>query len=134
MAALGAPSAVHAEIAGDFTLTGPGGPFVLHGRADRIERHGETLTVLDYKTGHVPHQSQVELGYSPQMTLLAAMAEAGAFAGVTGSVGALAYWRLTGGRTPGEIKALFADEDDTALRDAIAGALDGLRRLIETYD
>lgn len=132
VAELGPPAAIHAEIAGDLTLQGPGGPFVLHGRADRIERHGGTLTVLDYKTGYVPHQSQVELGYSPQMTLLAAMAEAGAFAGVTGSVGALAYWRLTGGRTPGEIKGLF--EDDAALRAAIAGALDGLRRLIETYD
>ena len=61
--------------------------FVLRGRADRIERrHDGTISILDYKTGRVPKQGEVEDGRAPQLPLEAAMAEAGAFADLHGTV------------------------------------------------
>jgi ATP-dependent helicase/nuclease subunit B len=57
--------------ASDFTITA---------QADRIEVDQENLAyVFDYKTGRVPTNAQVKAGWSPQLTLEAAMVEAGAF-------------------------------------------------------
>jgi ATP-dependent helicase/nuclease subunit B len=54
---------------------------VLSGRADRIERQADgTLALVDFKTGNPPSNPQIESGLSPQLTLLAAMAQLGAFA------------------------------------------------------
>jgi ATP-dependent helicase/nuclease subunit B len=70
----------HAEIAGDFVLAAPAGPFSLRGRADRIDlREDGRLEILDFKTGTPPSAKQVLLGLAPQMGLEAAMARAGAF-------------------------------------------------------
>ena len=60
-----------------------GTAFTLTGRADRIERspHGG-LAIVDFKTGAMPGVKEVQVGFSPQLTLEAAMAQAGAFEGV----------------------------------------------------
>ncbi len=57
--------------------------FRLTAIADRIEvdRQGQAY-VFDYKTGAPPSNKQVKVGWSPQLTLEAAMIEAGAFAEV----------------------------------------------------
>ncbi|MEK8122899.1 PD-(D/E)XK nuclease family protein [Methylocystis sp. IM4] len=54
--------------------------FSLTAKADRIEvdAQGEA-SVFDYKTGDPPSKPQVLAGWSPQLTLEAAMIEAGAF-------------------------------------------------------
>ncbi|HUY69045.1 MAG TPA: double-strand break repair protein AddB [Alphaproteobacteria bacterium] len=101
--------------------------FTLRGRADRIDRLADgTLEIIDYKTGGVPKQWELEAGYEPQLPLLAAIAKAGGFEGLpAAAVAALAYWRLT---DEGEIKPLKGDAADMA-----QAARAGLERLIAAF-
>jgi len=124
-----APVATEAD--GKLVLTGPAGPFTLTARADRIDRlNGGGLSVIDYKTGTLPSWPQVKSGLVPQLSLEAAMASAGGFDGVAAArVAELMYVRLSGGRQPGEARAL--DED---LADVAARALDGLAKRIAAFD
>jgi len=116
-------------------LARPGGLFRLSGRADRIERRqGGGLAILDYKTGTPPTQKEVEAGLSPQLPLEAAMAAAGAFGeAVSGMSEELAYWHLSGGFRPGELRSLF-DGDPGAIATRVAEARDALCALIDAYD
>ena len=117
------------EIAGTFDLAAPAGPFVLSGTADRIDRQADgTLAIIDYKTGTLPKNDEIELGFAPQLALEALIAEHGGFGGVIGKVTALEYWRLAG-RDGGEIKPVKAN----AL-DLIAAARSGFAALVDAYD
>ncbi len=101
-----------AETKGELVLELPGcRPFTLRGKADRIDRlKAGGLAIIDYKTGSVPSNDQVERGYAPQLPLEAVIASAGKFAGVARSpVAELAYWRLTGGRDIAQILPVKAD-------------------------
>lgn len=126
---------VFSEAPGRLLLNRPGGAFTLSGRADRIERRRDgTLSILDYKTGQPPTQTDVDRGLAPQLLLEAAMVEAGAFgADVQGHVAALVYWHLTGGFEAGQVRALFKD-NPTGIPDAAAAALDSLCKLIDAFD
>jgi ATP-dependent helicase/nuclease subunit B len=75
---------IFVETRGAWTLPlSDGTKFVLSAVADRIEVDGSgAASVFDYKTGKPPSNKQVEIGLSPQLTLEAAMIEAGAFQGV----------------------------------------------------
>jgi ATP-dependent helicase/nuclease subunit B len=72
---------IHVEEKGDWSFElNDGGIFRLTGVADRIEVDGDgTATIFDYKTGAPPSNKQVLAGFAPQLTLEAAMMEAGAF-------------------------------------------------------
>jgi len=131
----GDPVAIASEISGEWQLAGPEGPFVLHGRADRIERRADgTLAILDYKTGQLPQPGEVERGTAPQLPLEAAMAGMGAFgAALAGPAAELTYWRLTGGFEAGEEKTLFRGKPD-AVAAAAEQAAAGLRALIAAFD
>jgi ATP-dependent helicase/nuclease subunit B len=120
------------ECRGQLVIDAAGGPFTLTATADRIERgHDGAVTVVDYKTGKPPEWDDVTAGLSPQLPLEAVIARAGGFDGVpAGPIGALAFWRLSGGDPAGEIKPL----DDTALDAVIDGAARGVRALIERFD
>ena len=108
--------------------------FVLRGRADRIERRRDgTISILDYKTGRVPKQGEVEDGRAPQLPLEAAMAEAGAFTGLHGTVDELVYWKLTGRADPGEVCTLFK-RDAARVADVVRLAADRLRELVALFD
>ncbi len=122
--------ASHCELRGELTLPGPAGPFLLTGTADRIDVLADGgLAIVDYKTGGVPSAAEVEAGFAPQLPLEAAMALAGAFPGVPAApVRELAYWRLTGGDPPGEIRT---QADPAALA---AEARAGLEALIARFD
>src|SRR5258706_2053763 len=83
--------------------------FVLWARpAGNKPRHDGTFAILDYKTGSPPTAKQVRMGLSPQLTLEAAILREGGFTGIGagGSVGELAYVRLSGNNPPGEHKTL----------------------------
>jgi ATP-dependent helicase/nuclease subunit B len=133
--AAGAPLDIGAELSGTCALARPGGEFRLTGRADRIERgQGGGLAILDYKTGTPPSQREVDTGLAPQLLLEAAMAEAGAFgADWTGTAAELAYWHLTGGFDPGDLRALFKGDAD-AIAAAVGDARVALCALIDAYD
>ena len=133
--AMGAPEVIVSEARGAWTLARPGGEFELFGRADRIEgRPGLGLAILDYKTGTPPSQAEVDAGLAPQLLLEAAMADAGAFAGVlAGAVAELVYWHLSGGFDPGASVSLFKG-NGVAIATAVAAAAEALGRLIDTFD
>ncbi len=119
------------EVEGALDLEGPAGPFRLTAKADRIDRtEAGALEIIDYKTGGLPSRSHVRDGRSPQLSLEAAIAIAGGFQGVDAAeVAALAYWKLSGAETAGEITAIGGDAG------ALAGeAAAGLQVLIERFD
>ena len=119
------------EVHGKYVLEGPAGAFVLTATADRIDTLSpDGLAIIDYKTGGVPLVSDIAAGLAPQLPLEAAMAEAGAFAGVPkGAVRELGFWRLTGGDPAGEERPVRHDPAELARQ-----ALDGIRRLIAAFD
>ena len=60
-----------------------GETFNLRARADRIEAGLDgAFAIVDFKTGQPPSAKEVFAGFSPQLTLEAAMLMAGAFKGV----------------------------------------------------
>ena len=91
-----------------------GSDFTITAQADRIEvdQNGSAY-VFDYKTGRVPTNAQVKAGWSPQLTLEAAMIEAGAFSEVGHKhVSHAAYFGLKSG---GKIQWLeWKDQTDLA--------------------
>jgi ATP-dependent helicase/nuclease subunit B len=128
-------TAIAAEVQGACELVRPGGVFRLVGRADRIEQRPDgTLALLDYKTGTPPSQKEVDAGLAPQLLLEAAMAGDGAFGEtLTGAVGELSYWHLSGGFHPGEVRSLFKGKAE-AIAAATADAHAALLALIDAYD
>jgi ATP-dependent helicase/nuclease subunit B len=122
------------EVSGKLPLKLDGGREVtLTARADRLDVLADgRLAILDYKTGTPPTAKQVKEGHKPQLLLEAAMAARGAFPGLPeADATALAYWRLTGGPEPGEVKAISEDAQEIA--DLADGALGELRRLVARY-
>jgi ATP-dependent helicase/nuclease subunit B len=121
-----------AETRGELVLELSGcRPFTLTGKADRIDRlKTGGLAIIDYKTGTVPTNPQIEFGYAPQLPLEAVIAKAGKFQGIAAAdVAELAYWRLLGGRLVGEIKQVKADPMVLA-----AAARAQLQMLIRAYE
>ncbi|MDQ2804667.1 MAG: PD-(D/E)XK nuclease family protein, partial [Pseudomonadota bacterium] len=129
------PAAIASEVPGRWELLRPGGRFTLSGRADRIERRADGgLAILDYKTGVVPGQSEVDAGLAPQLPLEAAMAAAGAFGPeCAGAAAELAYWRITGGFTAGQVRPLFKG-DPGAITAGARIAAEALGTLIDAFD
>jgi ATP-dependent helicase/nuclease subunit B len=109
-------------------------PFTLTAKADRIEPTQDgTAHILDYKTGAAPSQKQVDTGFSPQLTLTAAILMNGGFPDLgSPAPGELTYIRVTGRRPAGEeqVRALANGESEEAARKA----MDGLIKLIARYD
>jgi ATP-dependent helicase/nuclease subunit B len=120
-----------AECAGELLIQGPAGPFLLRGRADRVEQRADgSLGLLDYKTGTPPTTAQVDAMLAPQLPLEATMAERGAFR-LQGPVTQLAYWHLTGGFEAGKELGLGKKLGVAELAEA---AWQRLNALIEAYD
>jgi len=113
---------VKPEVDGTWSVPCAGLPFLLRGRADRIERRADgTLTILDFKTGAVPTTGQVEQGLAPQLPLEAAMAAAGVFGPeLAGPAAALTYWHLSGGFEPGKETKLFKHDPARTLEETEA--------------
>ena len=119
------------EQKGALDVGSPGHPFRLTARADRIELRGHVADVIDFKTGSAPSRKQVETGFAPQLTLTAAILEAGGFEDAgRAEPGELVYVRVTGGRKPGEELVRAGPGESGALAHT---ALDGLRRRIARF-
>jgi ATP-dependent helicase/nuclease subunit B len=92
------------------------------------------LAILDYKTGTLPTQSDVDAGLAPQLLLEAAMAEAGGFGpALIAPVAELIYWHLSGGFEPGSSLSLFKG-NGAAIAAAVSEAAASLARLIDAFD
>jgi ATP-dependent helicase/nuclease subunit B len=122
------------EAAGSLTFDIGGRPFTVTAKADRIEPTADGLAhILDYKTGAAPSKKQVETGFSPQLTLTAAILREGGFPDIgPREPGDLTYLRVTGRKPAGveEVRAAAGvDSQEAAIK-----ALNGLRELIERYD
>ena len=104
-------TAIVTEREGALELPGLASPFRLTARADRIDIWRDNgLTIIDYKTGTLPKKEDIALGFSPQLTLEAAMALAGAFEGITGTeIAELSHWKLSGNRDGGAIDRVKGD-------------------------
>jgi ATP-dependent helicase/nuclease subunit B len=123
---------VQVEQKGEVVLTGfPAGDFTLRARADRIERCNGQGHVLDFKTGSAPTPKMVATGFSPQLTLTAAILEMGGF-GPPARPGELLYLRVTGRRPAGEVVSAVGKDDSAET--LAAEALAGLQKLIWRYD
>lgn len=131
-------AAVLIEQRGVMQIEAPREPFQLSARADRLELHDGRLTVMDFKTGGAPSWKQVRTGFSPQLSLTAAIARAGGFPGLgTPETGQLLYVTVTGRKPP----AIEVDRSGDAQRregqpvaTTVAEALEGLNALIATYE
>lgn len=119
-----------AELRGELAIAEATPPFKLSARADRINRfRNGSLSIIDYKTGAPPSDSDIALGFAPQLTLEAAMAARGAFTGIAGApVLELAHWRLTGSGDGGRISDVKGDLPQMARE-----AYDGLVVLLAHY-
>lgn len=123
------------ETKGTWTIDDVGAPFVLTGKADRIDRLSSGgYAIIDYKTGTLPGKTEITQGLFPQLPLEAVMLEQGAFPEIKeGEVQSLLYWRISGaGEDPVLRKDVFKKEGD--LRAVMDEAGAGFRDLIRTFD
>lgn len=122
---------VWVEAVGALQLQIAGAPFTLTAKADRIDRRADGgYRIIDYKTGQPPTQRAIDNHIAVQMTLEAAMAERGAFAGEgvrAGAVADLEYLHLSGRYPPGRARAVKLE---AGLFDA---TLESVENLIAAY-
>jgi len=87
--------------------------FNIAAKADRIDKLQDgSVTIIDYKTGAVPKNSDVSSGWNPQLTLEAIICEAGGFVGINHSkVSEIAYYKL-GGQSGGKITRIDLTKGD----------------------
>ena len=114
------------------TLHLDGLDFTVTAKADRLEVEAGAVHVLDFKTGRAPTLREIETGFSPQLTLTAAIVAGGGFPGVAARpAGELTYVRVTGREPPGELVIRAEPGESAALAEA---ALAGLHGLVKRYD
>jgi ATP-dependent helicase/nuclease subunit B len=115
---------------------GPDCVFELRGRADRIEFGPDGgAAIVDFKSGRVPSDKEVGIGFAPQLTLEAAMLSAGGFKDLPASAGvpALEYVRL-GGRKLLEARQVGPPQKDRrSMADIVDNHLVGLRGLVARH-
>ena len=104
--------------------------FTLTGIPDRVEAGPDGLSVIDFKTGTIPSAKMIEAGFDPQLPLLAAMLQAGAF-GQAAEVSEMLYIKPNTDLDKNKIKsALNKKTPDEQITDTIAE----LAQLIEHFD
>jgi ATP-dependent helicase/nuclease subunit B len=123
---------IHVETEGRLTFKVGDREFTVTAKADRIECADGVGHILDYKTGRAPTEKVVKAGFSPQLTLTAAILAKGGFKDL-GPLppGDLTYLEVTGRRPAGrvEVRARAGDEASEAAR----LAFEGLEKLIASY-
>lgn len=120
------------EVRGKLEIDMGGGEiFTLTTIADRIDRNADDqLAIIDYKTGAIPTQKSVALGYSPQLTLEALIAYRGGFSQVDASdVGELQYWKLSGGKPAAEVTNVRGD-----VKQLVDEANEGISNLVKAFN
>lgn len=126
-------ASVLVESEGKWSFAAPGGPFTVTAKADRLEARVGGVDVMDFKTGSTPSAKQVRSGFSPQLTLTAAIIAHGGFEplGVS-QPGDLIYVRVTGRGEGAEAQVRAAGGGESA--DLAARALQGLAEHVARFD
>lgn len=128
------------EADGSLQISGPLGPFSVTATVDRVDRKPDgSLSVIDYKTGGCDTRPQIEAGFSPQLTLCALIAEAGAFEGqaASGPVSAIAYVKINGDEKSGGGEVLdrtAPSKSGLPLAEMLAKTREGLEKTVADYD
>ncbi|MFZ5668382.1 MAG: double-strand break repair protein AddB [Pseudomonadota bacterium] len=123
---------IHVEVAGGWPLDIAGRTVTITAKADRIEIAPDGRGhVLDIKTGLPPSARQIDAGFSPQLTLTAAILHRGGFPGLRAEPGDLTYLRVSGRRPPGEVHVRKAAGPDS--EEAAEAAFAGVVRLLTAY-
>jgi len=105
--------------------------FTLSATADRIEHLTDgRVAILDYKTGAAPSVKEVSVGFAPQLTLEAAMAERGAF-GAPARVKEALYLKLGGAKS--YERPLLFDKGETSLEEVVQKHYDDLIGLLNQF-
>ncbi|MEO6380412.1 MAG: PD-(D/E)XK nuclease family protein, partial [Caulobacteraceae bacterium] len=125
------PLSLLIEQEGAHAFDAPAGRFIVTAKADRIELRAGHADVLDFKTGAAPSKKQIETGFSPQLTLTAAILHHGGFDGRPLTPRELVYVRVTGRKVPGEAFVRAAEGESLSLA---LMALEGLRKRVERFD
>ena len=125
----------HVERHGRIEIPLAGGALTVRGIADRIEidRNG-SAAIIDFKTGTAPTAKQVAAGFSPQLTLEAAMLLGAGFEGVPvpDAAPALHYVKLGGRERLRDIAIDFAKEG-RSMAETVEAHLAGLAGLARRY-
>ena len=119
--------AIHVEKKGVLALDIGVRTITITARADRIEVTADGRGhVLDFKTGGAPTDKQINTGFSPQLTLTAAIVRAGGFRDFRAEPGDLTYLRVTGRKPPGEVitRKASGSESEEATDKALAGVVE----------
>jgi len=110
-----------------------GSIFTLTGVADRIEhRKDGGLIVVDYKSGRVPSSKEIKAGFSPQLTLEAAMIARGAFEKVRAQDATAALYVKIGGAKGVEEKEVKNEKDQT-FDDLVQDQFEELHKLLSQF-
>jgi len=87
---------VYNEVTGEYSFEAPAGNFVVTAKADRVDITNDNMVnIIDYKTGQIRKNKEIELSYAPQLPIEALIASTGGFKDIPAlEVGALMYWQL----------------------------------------
>lgn len=119
------------EKEGVLTFTTADGEFTLTAKADRLEVRADRIDVIDFKSGGVASKKEVAVGLAPQLTLTAAIAQAGGFEGAPAlPPGELAYAKVTGRKVAGVLDQRV--EGEAAFH--AARALERLKHRVEAFE
>lgn len=110
-----------------------GSIFHVNAKADRMDKMGDGLALIDYKSGGQYSKSGMLSGKTPQLPLEGLIAEAGGFDGSHAcNILYLGYWVVSGGGSkPGQEIALRAG--DKGFDDLMRSTEDGLVNLMNGY-
>jgi ATP-dependent helicase/nuclease subunit B len=125
---------LHVETEGVLPILVDGHAFTLTAKADRIEADPEGYGhILDYKTGRAPSQKMVDTGFSPQLTLTAAILAAGGFKEIGRLMpGELTYLEVTGRKPAGrEERRALPDGDGEKIPNSAQAADEAMTGLVE---
>jgi ATP-dependent helicase/nuclease subunit B len=102
------------ETTGKLTVGPSSRPLTIEARADRIDEiEPGVWDVIDYKTGRVPTNQELEALFAPQLLLEAAMAERGGFDKIAGNASEvhLSYWQANGLGDGGKVSEIKASNE-----------------------
>ncbi|MCW6506859.1 double-strand break repair protein AddB [Hyphomicrobiales bacterium BP6-180914] len=110
-----------------------GSAFTLRANADRLETTKTGLVrIIDFKTGRVPSKKEVQVGFAPQLTLEAALAEQGGFAAL-GPGAKVEEALYVGFGSSADLALTRLEWKDRSLPDVVEDHLTGLVALLSDF-